>query len=87
MSEGKKQPLNDVSKMLNTAMSGITGMFGDVKSQLNEKIDCYLAKLDLVKREEFDLLKAMLSESRKEQKALSKRLDALEEKPKKKKSA
>ncbi len=83
MTEKKKQPVSDLSKILNTAVSGITGMVIDVKSQFNGKIENYLAKMDLVKREEFEVLKAMLAESRKEQKALSKRLDALEAKPKK----
>jgi len=78
MSDENKQPISDISKMLNTAVSGITGMVSDVKSQLNEKIESYLAKMDLVKREEFELLKTMLAESRLEQKSLKKRLDALE---------
>ena len=76
--ENKKQPESDISKMLNTAVTGITGMVGDMKGQLNSKIETYLAKMDLVKREEFEVLKEMLVEARKEQVALNKRLDALE---------
>ncbi len=76
--ENKKQPESDISKMLNTAVTGITGMVGDMKGQLNSKIETYLAKMDLVKREEFEVLKEMLVEARKEQVALNKRLNALE---------
>ncbi len=78
MTEDNKQPVSDISKMLNTAMSGITGMVSDVKSQLSEKIESYLAKMDLVKREEFELIKTMLTESRLEQNALKHKLDSLE---------
>ena len=87
MTEGKKQPASDLTKMLNTAVSGITGMVGDVKSQFNGKIESYLAKLDLVKREEFEVLKTMLVEIRKEQASLNKKLESLEDKPKKQKSS
>lgn len=82
MSEEKKQPNNDFSKILNTAFSGVTGMVGDVKNQMNMKIESYLSNLDLVKREEFEVLKEMLIQSRKEQQHLSERLEALEKKSK-----
>ncbi|MEK6734919.1 MAG: accessory factor UbiK family protein [Pseudomonadota bacterium] len=71
----KKQPETDVGKMFNTAITGITGMVGDFKSQFNSKIESYLAKLDLVKREEFEVVKSMLVEIRKEQKELKKKLE------------
>ena len=80
MDEENKQPAGDLSKMFNSALSGVTGMVSDVKAQFNEKIESYLAKMDLVKREEFELLKAMLTEIRLEQEALKKKLKTLEKK-------
>ena len=80
MTDQKKQPVSEVSKMLNTAVTGIAGMVGDMKSQINSRIEQYLSNLDLVKREEVEVLKEMLSEIRKEQSSIKKRLDALEKK-------
>lgn len=80
MTEKNKQPESDVGKMLNTAVSGITGMVYDMKNQLNGKIEAYLAKMDLVKREELDLVKEMLTKVIKEQDSISKKLAKLEEK-------
>jgi len=76
----KKQPSSDLSKMFGSAISSATGMVGDVKAQFNDKMESYLAKLDLVKREEFDLVKAMLTETRLEQEKLKKKIAALEKK-------
>ena len=80
MTEENKQPESDVGKMLNTAVSGITGMVSDMKNQLNGKIDTYLSKMDLVRREELDLVKEMLAKIIKEQDSINKKLAKLEEK-------
>jgi BMFP domain-containing protein YqiC len=78
MTDENKQPTGDIGRMLNTAVSGITGMFTDVKSQLNEKIESYVAKMDLVKREEFEVVKEMLAQIQKDHASLKKKLTALE---------
>ena len=80
MHHENKQPAGDLSKILGSAISGVAGMMGDVKTQINERIESYLAKMDLVKREEFELIKAMISESRLEQDKLTKKIAALEKK-------
>ena len=77
MNEENKQPAGDIGRMLNTAVSGITDMFTDVKSQLNEKIESYIAKMDLVKREEFEVVKEMLAQIQKDQAVLKKKLTTL----------
>ena len=78
MPNNNKQPQGEVSKVLNSAFSGITGMFNDAKNQINVKIENYLSKIDLVKREEFEVLKEMLAECRKEQKKLNDKITKLE---------
>ncbi len=83
MSQYKKQPESDISKMLNTAVGGITGMVGDLRNQINSKIETYLTKMDLVKREEFEVVKEMLLESRREQQKLVEKIQKLEESIKK----
>ena len=70
----------DLSKILGSAITSVSGVIGDVKNQINEKIENYLTKMDLVKREEFDLLKSMLAEIRIEQEIIKKKLQDLETK-------
>lgn len=69
---------SDFTKLMNSTLSTITGMVGDVKAELDERIVSYLAKLNLVKREEHEVLQAMLKESRTEQENLKNRVLALE---------
>lgn len=69
---------SDFSNILNTAVSALTGAAKDLKDEFNEKIISYLQKMDLVKREEFEVVSAMLEQSRLEQEIMKKRLDQLE---------
>ena len=56
----------DLSKILGSAITSVSGVIGDVKNQ--------------IKREEFDLLKSMLAEIRIEQEIIKKKLQDLETK-------
>jgi BMFP domain-containing protein YqiC len=78
MSHNKKQPESDFSKVLNTALSGFTGMFGDAKKHVNAKVENYLAEMDIVKREEFEVLKEMVAQCRKEQIKILEKLEKIE---------
>ena len=69
---------SDFTKIMNSTFSAVTGMVGDVKAEFDEKIINYLAKMDLVKREELEVVQAMLKESRLEQENLKKRILKLE---------
>ncbi|MGB4191537.1 MAG: accessory factor UbiK family protein [Rickettsiales bacterium] len=70
---------SDFSNILNSAVSTLTGAAKDLKDEFNEKILSYLQKMDLVKREEFEVMRAMLEQSRLEQELMKKRLNKLEE--------
>lgn len=74
---------SDFTKIISGAFSTITGVVKDVKNDLNEKILGYLEKMDLVKREEFEVMQAMLTEIRLEQEKIKKTLMDLEKKLKK----
>ena len=62
MTEENKQPATDLGKIFGSAVSGVAGMMNDLKAQIHEKIESYLAKMDLVKREEFEVLNSILKE-------------------------
>ncbi len=70
---------SDFTKIMNSTFSAVTGMVGDVKAEFDEKIMNYLAKMDLVKREEFEVMQEMLKQSRLEQEDLKKRILKLEQ--------
>ena len=69
---------SDFSKIVNSTFSAVTGMVSDAKAEFDERIMNYLAKMDLVKREEFEVVQAMLKEARLEQENLKKRILELE---------
>lgn len=74
---------SDFTRIVSGAFSSITGVVKDVKDDLNNKIANYIAKMNLVKREEFDVMQAMLAEMRLEQEKLKKKFTDLESKLKK----
>jgi BMFP domain-containing protein YqiC len=76
----KNNNSSDFTKIVGSAFSSVTGVMKDVKDEFNEKIVSYLEKMDLVKREEFEVVQAMLNEARLEQEAIKKKLKALEKK-------
>ena len=76
----KEKVLDDIARMAGgavTIMSGLTRQAGD---EIRARVDELATRLDLVPREDFDRLEAMLAEARKEQTQLRKRIEALERK-------
>lgn len=70
--------LDDLAKMASGAMSGLTGLRHEIEMRGREQIERILARMDLVKREEFEAVKAMAAKAREEQELLAERLAELE---------
>ncbi len=70
--------LDDLAKVASGALSGIGGMKQEVESRLRAQFERILAGMDLVRREEFDAVKAMAAKARGEQEDLVARIDTLE---------
>jgi BMFP domain-containing protein YqiC len=70
--------LDDLAKVASGALSGISGMKQEVEGRLRQRFERILAGMDLVKREEFDAVKAMAAKARSEQEDLAARLAELE---------
>ena len=68
--------------MANSAAGLASGMREEIEALVNSRVEKILDRLNLVSREEFDVLKAMLSKSRTEQEKLEERLRKLESKKK-----
>jgi hypothetical protein len=72
--------LDDVARMFGNALGVVGSAKTEFEAAFRHKLEVYLSSMDLVKREEFDVLKDMLTESRIEQETLKQRLDKLENK-------
>ncbi len=70
--------LDDLAKVASGALSGISGVKQEVEGRLRQQFERILAGMDLVKREEFDAVKAMAAKARSEQEDLATRLAELE---------
>lgn len=70
--------LDDLAKLMLNAAGAAQGMKGELDNMLRQRLERWLANLDLVPRDEFDAVRAMAAEARAENLRLSERLSALE---------
>lgn len=88
MKEDGKRLLDDFAKLAGSTMNTVMGAKGEVEKFCRQQCEAFFSKMDLVKREEFEIVKAMATKAREEQEKLQKRLDKLEgKKPAAKKAA
>ena len=71
--------LDDLAKVAAGAMGGVAGVRQEIEARLRQQFERILANMDLVSREEFEVVKAMAAKARMEQESLAARLAALEE--------
>ena len=70
--------LDDLAKVANGAFGAVSGVKGEVEEQIKQRLDRYLSELDVVPREEFDVVRAMVVKAREENERLEARIEALE---------
>ena len=71
--------LDDLAKVAEGAMGGVAGVRQEIESRLRQQFERILANMEVVSREEFEVVKAMAAKARMEQESLAARLAALEE--------
>jgi len=71
--------LDDLAKVAAGALGGVAGVRQEIEARLRQQFERVLANMDVVSREEFEVVKAMAARARNEQEALAARLAALEE--------
>ena len=69
---------DDISKLMTNAAGMAKGVRDEAEIAFRSRMERWLADLDLVTREEFDAVKAMVQNVREENEALKARLEALE---------
>ena len=68
----------DMARMASGAAGGFMEMKRELESMASAQAEKLLQRMNLVTREEFDTLQAMLAKARTEQDEIKKRLDAME---------
>lgn len=70
--------LDDLARVTSGAMGVAAGVRGEVEARVREQLERILAQMDLVPREEFEVVKAMAAKARSEQEELAARVAQLE---------
>src|SRR4051794_28379606 len=70
--------LDDLARVATGALGALTGVRSEVESRIREQFERILARMDLVTRDEFEVVKEMASRARSEQEELQRRLTELE---------
>ncbi len=73
-----KRFFEDMAKAASGAASALSGLKAEVETIVRHKTERLLGELDIVRRDEFDALKAIATKARTEQGKLKKRIDTLE---------
>ena len=71
---------DEVAKLMTNAAGAAQGVRREIDTLIQNQMERLLNNMELVKREEFEVVKAMASKAREENEALSQRLAALEAK-------
>lgn len=70
--------LDDIARLTSGVMGVAAGMRGEAEGVIKARLQALLADMDLVPREEFEVVRAMAVKAREENEALAKRIAALE---------
>jgi BMFP domain-containing protein YqiC len=70
----KEQIFDDIARVAGDAVSLFSGMTRQVKDEIRARVDELATRMDLVPREDFERLEAMLAETRRKVDALEKEL-------------
>ncbi|MBC93087.1 MAG: pyrroline-5-carboxylate reductase [Rhodospirillaceae bacterium] len=76
--------LGDIARVANGAAGVATGMRDEIESIVQQRIERVLSRLNLVTREEFEVVKELAAKARQEQEALQKRLNEIDKELRKK---
>ncbi|MBL8884798.1 MAG: accessory factor UbiK family protein [Hyphomicrobium sp.] len=78
MTQTSNRIFDDLAKMMTDAAGAAEGMKKEVESVMKAQAERFINSMDVVKREEFEVVKAMAQKAREENEALKARLAELE---------
>ena len=74
--------IDDLAKIATSALGTLKGARDEMETRLKDQLERIVRGMDLVRREEFEVVRAMAAKARAENEALAKRVAALEPKRK-----
>ena len=69
---------DDLARMANGAINTLSGVREEIESRLRERVERWLAEMDMVPREEFEAIKELAQKARAEQEDLAAKVSDLE---------
>jgi BMFP domain-containing protein YqiC len=78
MTQTSNRLLDEMARLMNDAASVAQGVKREAEGVFRSQMERFVAELDLVKREDFDVVREMAAQARAENEALKKRIEALE---------
>lgn len=78
MTSGPNRLLDDFAKLMTDAAGAAQGVRKDVETAFQSQVERWLNAMDVVKREEFDVVRDMALKALDENEALKARIEALE---------
>ena len=78
MTQTSNRLLDEMARLMNDAASVAQGVKREAEGVFRTQMERMVADLDLVKREDFDVVREMAAQARAENEALKKRIEALE---------
>lgn len=79
MTQTNNRFFDDIAKLVTDAAGVAQGFGREVETAVKARMESFVADMDLVKREEFEVVREMAAAARAENEALAHRLAALEE--------
>ena len=73
--------IDDLAKVASSALGSLKGARDEMEVRLKDQLERIIRGMDLVRREEFEVVRAMAAKARTENEALAKRIEALEGRP------
>jgi BMFP domain-containing protein YqiC len=80
MMQTENRLFDDLARMANGAINTLSGVREEIESRLRERVERWLAEMDMVPREEFEAIKELAQKARTEQEDLTAKVAALEQK-------
>jgi BMFP domain-containing protein YqiC len=80
MMQTENRLFDDLARMANGAINTLSGVREEIESRLRERVERWLADMDMVPREEFEAIKELAQRARAEQEDLAAKVAALEQK-------
>lgn len=76
--QNRSGPLDDITNLFTNAVGAVKGVGDEVKAMGRSRAEQVVADLDLITRDEFEVLKAMIENMRSENETLKKKVVKLE---------